>query len=195
VRKYDAGGNAVLTRQFGTNVDDLINGVSSDSSGTYVAGVTQGALPGQTKAGSFTDTDAFVRKYDTAGTILWTYQFGSANPDSAFGVDVDASGVYVAGNTSGTLPGSTGSGSAFVRKYEANANLAWTRQFGPTSGLAAPRGIAVDASGIYVAGFVGGTFAGQTSGGGSCASTTLAVANSGPASLAAVSRQRIWLEQ
>ena len=115
VRKYDASGNELWTRQFGSSAFDLALGISVDASGVYVAGHTTGALPGQTSAGS---GDAFVRKYDTSGNVVWTRQFGSSASDVAFGISVDASGVYVAGWTFGALPGQTSAGSfdAFVAK-------------------------------------------------------------------------------
>src|SRR5205823_600611 len=65
----DAGGAELWTRQFGTAVNDFPGGLAADASGVYVAGSTHGTLPGQTSAG---DEDAFVRKYDAAGTELWT---------------------------------------------------------------------------------------------------------------------------
>ncbi|MCH8979561.1 MAG: SBBP repeat-containing protein, partial [Armatimonadetes bacterium] len=73
------------------------------------AGGTSGTLPGQTSAGNF---DAFVRKYDADGNEVWTRQFGGSGSDRASGISVDASGVYVAGSTTGTLPGQTSAGSA-----------------------------------------------------------------------------------
>jgi hypothetical protein len=43
---------------------------ATDAAGNvYVIGNTNGALPGQTNLGS---GDAYVRKYDAAGTELWT---------------------------------------------------------------------------------------------------------------------------
>src|SRR5206468_278053 len=61
VRKYDASGTELWTRQFGTADDDLANGIAVDGSGVYVTGYTTGALPGQTNAGL---DDAYVRKND-----------------------------------------------------------------------------------------------------------------------------------
>ena len=59
-----------------------------------------------------------------AQEIEWTRQFGSSSFDQALGISVDASGVYVAGVTGGTLPGqiSLGDWDAFVRKYDLNVN-------------------------------------------------------------------------
>ena len=65
MRKYDAAGTEVWTRQFGTSVSDRANGVSVDSSGVYVAGRTSGTFPGQTSAGN---GDVFVAKI--LGTLV-----------------------------------------------------------------------------------------------------------------------------
>jgi uncharacterized protein (UPF0548 family) len=164
VRTYDADGNHVWTRQFGTSSIDLADGVSVDATGVYVAGRTYGILPGQTSAGS---SDAFVRKYDADGNQVWTDQFGTLSGDYAFGVSVDATGVYVAGSTLGTLPGQTSAGGydAFVRKYDADGNQVWTNQFG-TSSSDLPDGVSVDATGVCVAGYTLGALPGQTSAGG-----------------------------
>ena len=129
VRKYDAAGNELWTRQFGAHAR-RVHGVAADASGVYVAGTHRQALCRARPPGI--SVDAFVRRYDAGGNELWTRQFGTAGVDDAFGVAVDASGVYVAGVTSGTLPGqtSTGGGDAFVRKYDAAGTEVWTRQFG-----------------------------------------------------------------
>jgi len=167
VRKYDASSNLVWTRQFGSSSTDDAIAIGVDAAGdSYVAGWTDGTLPGQTSSGN---TDAFVRKYDAAGNVLWTRQFGSSFYDFALAVAVDAAGnSYVAGYTQGTLPGQTSSGSydAFVRKYDASGNEVWTRQFGSNS-LDESFGIAVDTAGnSYTAGITFSTLPGQTSSGG-----------------------------
>src|SRR5262249_42892184 len=53
-----------------------------------------------------------------AGDFEWLRQFGTADPDGAWGIAVGASGVYVAGDTSGTFPGqaSAGASDGFVRR-------------------------------------------------------------------------------
>jgi hypothetical protein len=129
VRKYDHEANELWTRQFGSPDHDLALSITVDASGIYVAGGTDGALPGQSSLGI---TDAFVRKYDHEANELWTRQFGSPDIDEAFSITVDASGIYVAGGTDGALPGQSSLGvtDAFVRKYNHEANELWTRQFG-----------------------------------------------------------------
>ena len=105
-----------------------------------------------------------------AQSIQWIRQFGTANDDFVYGVAVDASGVYVVGSTPGRLPGQTsfGAGDAFVRKYDANGNELWTRQFGSTAAGSDDRayGVSADATGIYLVGYTMGPLPGQTNGGG-----------------------------
>jgi hypothetical protein len=74
--------------------DDAARGVAVDGSRIYVAGIAAGAFPGQTSSGS---SDAFLRAYSPAGTVLWTKQFGTANHDHALDVAADGSAVYVVG--------------------------------------------------------------------------------------------------
>src|SRR5204863_8814709 len=108
-------------------------------------------------------SDAFVRKYAADGTVLWTRQFGTPDHDGASGVATDSSGVYVAGSTSGELPGQTTNGlrDGFVRKYSPTGTLLWTQQFG-TAALDAVHGIAVTSDGVFVVGDTYGTFDGES---------------------------------
>ncbi len=164
LRKCDAEGNLLWIRQFGTPATDNANSVAVDASGIYVAGYTAGTFPGQTSAGRW---DAYLRKYDATGNLGWTKQFGTSMDDGASAVAVGASDSFVAGYTDDALPGQTSNGSrdAFLRKYDSTGTEAWTRQFG-TAGYDIALAAAVDASGVYVAGYTAGTFPGQTSAGG-----------------------------
>ncbi len=165
VRKYDANGNELWTRQFGTSEIDYANSIAVDRTGNIsVAGYTEGSFPGQASSG---ENDAFVGHYDANGNELWTRQFGTSGNDFAFSTAVDERGnIYVAGSIDGTLPGqaSTGKQDAFVRKYDPNGNELWTRQFG-TGSLDRAHSITVDGRGnIWVAGYTEGTL-GQASAG------------------------------
>src|SRR5207253_403756 len=171
LRKYDAAGNELWTRQFGFGKQsgfgppDSAFALAIDGPDVYVAGfIGYGVLPGQSSPGYW---DAFVRKYDGDGNELWTSQFGTDDADEATAVAVNGSAVYIAGFTRGALPGQTSAGAddAFVRKYDNAGNELWTHQFG-TSGSDQITGLAADASGVYLSGFTGGTLPGQTSAGG-----------------------------
>ncbi len=147
------------TRQFGTTESDTAKGVAAvGTDAIVVVGETQGALPGQVSAGL---TDAFVRSYDAAGSIVWTEQFGSSADDRVAGVASDGAGhIIVAGMAGEALPGQTSEGSAdaFIRKYDTDGSVLWTRQFG-TSGFDSIATLAVDEDdNIIVAGRTGGAF-------------------------------------
>ena len=157
VTRFDLDGNVIWSRQFGTAEEDEAQGVAADATGVYVVGSTRGALQGTNTGGS----DAFVRKYDPNGNVLWTRQFGGSGgaDDSATSASMDGAVLYVAGFVVGLLPGQSGAGGnnldAFLRRYDATGNETWTRQFGTTDGDQA-YGVAAHSSGIYVAGETGG---------------------------------------
>ena len=161
-----AGDEAAWTDQFGTAQPEEAEGIAVDAAGnSYVVGWTAGRLAGQPSAGT---VDAFVRRYGAAGDEVWTSQFGSWDRDFARDVAVDgAGGVYVVGETEGTLPGlrSAGGRDAFVRRYDAAGRVLWTRQFGGGGGEGA-WGVAVDAAGnAYVSGSTRAALPGQTANG------------------------------
>jgi len=135
------GGKGPNLGGFRPGNSDTISDAAADSSGVYVVGSTQGALPNQT--GSGTNVDAYVRKYDRDGNELWTRQFGIEEAPSrakASGVSVGSEGVYVVGFDK----------DAFVRKYDQNGTLLWNQKSGKISDIA--RGVATDTTGVYVVG-------------------------------------------
>src|SRR5712692_4755436 len=62
-------------RRFISPVVDEAYGVNTGPGGVYVVGVAGGSLSGQSSAGG---QDAVVVKYNTAGDVLWTRQFGTS---------------------------------------------------------------------------------------------------------------------
>lgn len=93
--KYNASGAVVWIRQFGTGTHDLANGVAVDASGNvYISGYTSGALSGVNAGGR----DMFLRKYNSSGAHIWTYQNPNSKDDVAAAVAVDPSGnILLAG--------------------------------------------------------------------------------------------------
>lgn len=170
--KYGPTGTLLWSRQFGTVAGDGANAVAVDSFGNvYVAGFTLASLPGA-PVGNSGGSDLFLIKYSADGTPLWVRQLGSAGSDEARGVAVDAEGqVYVAGTTSGTLPGignaSAGGEDLFLAKYDSTGILQWVRQFGTVASDRA-NGVAVGSGGeILVAGATLGTLVVNAGAGGS----------------------------
>ena len=160
-----------LTNQFGTAGVDRARATTVDATGVYVAGEVEGTLPGETSAGGI---DAFVRKYDSDGNVLWTDQFGTAGVDVAYGISTTPSltgevSIYVVGATGGTFPGETSAGADdfFIRKYDSDGNLLATEQDG-TSGADILCGISTSPglTDLYVVGSVGDALPGESSAGG-----------------------------
>ena len=150
--KFDASGDLVWFRQFGSNGSDRVNGVATDAAGNVLAaGVTQGSLPTNNARGK---SDGFVAKFDGNGTRVWLRQFGSEDADYAYALAVGADGAsFVTGFTYGSLPGNASSGNidGYLARFDANGNLSWIRQFGH-DGVVFGYAAAVDASGHVLLG-------------------------------------------
>lgn len=129
VSRIDAEGALLWQRQFGTLGDDTATGVAVDADeNVFICGGTQGDLA-ETLSGR---SDAFLRKYDATGSVVWTRQFGTVEYDYAADCALDADGnILVAGGTTGELAASNaGYYDAFVRKYDGQGNVIYTRQLG-----------------------------------------------------------------
>ncbi len=121
VASYDRQCRHQWTRQFGSVDGDSIDAVATDGSFVYVAGTTGGSVDHSVQP---TTTDAFLRTYDSGGTLVGEVLFdastvGTEVPDFARAIAVDASFVYVAGTTGGALGGTNshlGKMDAFVAK-------------------------------------------------------------------------------
>ena len=164
IRQYDTSGEHMWTRQFGTPADDYGVAVAVDRLGDpTVVGSTDGALSGESSGGG---TEAFLRRFDSAGTPRWTHQFGTGSADEGWGVAVDGAGdTYVVGTTqprslTQTTPAKT---HCFARKYGVAGQELWAEAFG-TDDTDLAFSVAVDQSGhLSVAGSTKGTLSGQKS--------------------------------
>jgi outer membrane protein assembly factor BamB len=132
VRLYDAQGNQLWTKQFGSpgnssNLSSYVYAVAADVSGVYVAG-------------TFT-TGTYLRKYDTRGAELWTKQFEN-NRAFAYPMVVAAgpSGIYFGQNDDKTV---------FLRKFDASGTEIWTHQVDGQY----LTGVTANATALYVTGF------------------------------------------
>ncbi|MHA7134269.1 alpha/beta hydrolase-fold protein [Oerskovia turbata] len=131
--RRDAAGATVWRHQVATAADDRAYGVVAGRDGTtLVAGYTKGDLDGK-HAGSTRD-DGFAAAVTATGDRAWTLQTGDpAAADRFYAVTSDGSGgAFVAGYTSGTVPGGTSAGDkdALVGRVSATGELLWLRQVG-----------------------------------------------------------------
>lgn len=164
VVKYDAEGNRLWTRQFGTVSHDTAGDLVVDQyGGIYTVGETAGSMDGYVNAGV---SDMFVVKYDADGNKLWTRQFGSPDLDSAWAITSDSLGdVIIAGDTSGSFDGNNkiGNFDIAVVKIDRDGNKKWSRQIGSPD-WDRIRSIASDQNGnTYLLGLTLGSLDGQGS--------------------------------
>jgi hypothetical protein len=164
---HDVAGRHRWTRAFGGEGEDVGRSVAFDRAGNlFVAGSFEGRAsfgsgPGNTdrlvaKGGS----DAFVAKFDAAGTPLWARRFGGPGYDVAHDLAVDPDGfVYVTGSFSSTaetepsqaalILTSRGSDDAFILRLDTKGTPVWLRQVG---GAGADAGVGVVvADGVLIA--------------------------------------------
>jgi len=166
ISKYSSDGSKVWTRLLGSSYDDYGHSIGTAADGSiYITGVTEGTLDGQTNSGQ---DDAFISKYSSDGTKVWTRLLGSSSSDGAHSIRTAADGsIYITGWTRGTLDGQTnsGQGDAFISKYSSDGTKIWTRLLGSSSyDEAHSISTATDGS-IYITGSTEGTLDGQTNSG------------------------------
>jgi subtilisin-like proprotein convertase family protein len=123
VAKYNSDGTEAWVRQLGTAAWDEAHAIALDSSGSvYLTGRTRGNLEGS-NAG---DSDAWVAKYTSTGTLTWTHQLGTDTEDSANGISVTPDGkVYIGGHTRSKL------GDTFLSGDLANGDIYEWRESAP----------------------------------------------------------------
>ena len=179
--KYSSNVNPLWVASISSSDNEIGNGIAIDGSGNVyvacqggVATVTafnaDGTAFGTTLANSGAG-DAVLAKYDTNGTVLWVARIATTGSDIAFAIATDTSGnVYVTGrhtgaatvfNANGTSTISiahTGSGDAFIVKYNTSGVAQWGTR--ATAGLSQDTGFSVatdDSGNVYVAGAYAGT--------------------------------------
>jgi hypothetical protein len=155
--QYDALGNQVWLRQFGTASNDIPQDVTTNALGdVYVIGLQDGY-----------DLEAsWIAQYDAAGNQNWMRSFTADSlAPWAMAVTADDQGnAFIGGFVWGTFAGEATAGrfDAFVLQYDRAGTQGWVRLFG-TPETEDVRGIAVDLAGnMYVAGTTHGAFPGET---------------------------------
>lgn len=127
--KIDSLGNTLWTRQFGTGSDEDIQWSAIDKAGcVYITGTTTGDL-GMKNAGF---NDIFIVKYNPAGQLEWSKQYGTDSTDIAKCIYVDTKGfIYVTGATNGILgKASQGKMDCYILKLDTNGDKQYAYQFG-----------------------------------------------------------------
>jgi hypothetical protein len=148
VSSYDSEGNTLWTKPLGNegNQSGYVN-IYGASNGLYVAG--SGEIAG------YSDTHAFLSKYDVNGTLEWTRLFddklsGFICQCELTGLLGSSSGLYVLGYSQNGFPLQSLVPGSFIRKYDLNGNVLWTIIMNaPDGGAIFSYAVSVSTSGIY----------------------------------------------
>ncbi|MDP6831550.1 MAG: hypothetical protein QF512_11355 [Alphaproteobacteria bacterium] len=173
--KFDDLGATDPNKAFRSEVEtpeaDSARAVAVDSQGyVYSVGATAGDLDGFANQAT---NDAYLRKYDGAGELVWSRLLGATDDANGFSVTVDANDdIIIAGTVQGNLSATSYGGNydSFVTKFDGTGAEQWTRQAAPYANDSA-LAVTTDASGnVFVAGQTyseigtGVTYAGSSDG-------------------------------
>lgn len=167
VLKLDANGNLVWANDIGSGATtNLGRSVVVDSSGnSYSTGYFDGSQDFDPGAGTAFLTaqgsdDAFVRKLDATGSLVWVKKFGGNGFDEGYGIYRDRHGsIYLTGNFNGGpvdfdpgagafLMTATGTNDAYINKLDSLGAFQWAVQMGGTGAVDDDRGRGIVVNGI-----------------------------------------------
>lgn len=155
-------------RQWGSPAWDGGTDVAVDAEGNIVVcGIAGGSLDRQP---NLRQGDAFLTRFASDGTKLWTRQWGTKDVDAAWSVAIakDQS-IYAAGFVRGGLDinvrGVDTPADAFLVKFDPQGNEIWTRPWGSPDSDTRALAVAVTDAGVYVVGTTTGDFDGSPLGG------------------------------
>lgn len=150
----------------GVGVDDGNTVVTDVNSNVYIAGTTNStnniSFNGYQNTCGAASNDAFVVKFDSAGTRLWATYYGDIGIDKGFSVAADANGnVYLAGTSASTsniaFNGHQntygGNWDLFLVKFNSSCTRLWATYYGGSGVENYETSLATDTNGnIYLAG-------------------------------------------
>ena len=149
VSKVSPAGNELWTRQFGTAGADAGFGIVADVLGNVYVG---GYVSGQVGCSSGGGADGFVRKYDSDGNELWTYQFGGPDFEQVLAITIGKGKVYAAG----VRYDATTNLDSFVLALTTDGAPLWMQVLQNTAGKEYAQGVFPDLSGnVFVVGYEG----------------------------------------
>ncbi len=129
IARYDAAGNQLWIKQFGSDTFEILTALLPDESGgIFVGGYTNGSLGGPNEGAS----DIFVAHYSADGDQTWLVQFGSAGADVLTDLAPDGeNGLVLSGYSTGSLGGpNAGIRDALLARYDGDGGRLWIVQLG-----------------------------------------------------------------
>ena len=133
------GGSAEITFldksgvvQWKSLLSAAVYAIDTGSNGLCVAtGFTEGALYNPYKGGG----DLWISAYNKDGTRAWTRTIGTTKEEIGRDIAINEFGrIYVAGSTTGSVPGgvNTGGADAIIASYDTNGTQLWIKQLANT---------------------------------------------------------------
>jgi hypothetical protein len=169
VTEFNSSGTPVYSTYLGgTGTNDYAYGITVDSTGNfYITGYTASTnFP--TTAGAYQTAnaggnDAFVTKFNSSGTPVYSTYLGGTGNDFGYGIALDSTeNIYITGYTASTnfptTPGAyqttnAGGNDAFVTKFDSSGTPVYSTYLGGSGLNDWGYGIAVDGTGnFYIAG-------------------------------------------
>jgi hypothetical protein len=155
--KLDTAGSLTWNAFLGASGSDYGTGIALDGSGNvYVAGWSDSTW-GNPVIAFAAGRDAFVAKFNTAGSLIWNTFLGGSYTDTGAGIAVDGSGnIYIGGSSNATwgspVRAHSGNNDTFAAKLDSAGGLTWSTFLGGIGNDPA-YGIAVDGSNVYLTGY------------------------------------------
>lgn len=153
-----ANGTHVFSKRFtNQSVDTGVKVMVDGSDNIYMVGYFFFSIDlgggNMLSAGTSSQADIFLGKFNSSGTHTWSKRYGGPNGDTLYSAEMDSAGELVVAGTfrsstdlgTGTLTGTGFESDLFIAKYAgATGNSIWVRHIAATSG-GAPRGLAIAA--------------------------------------------------
>ena len=144
--KFNSDGTKAWSRHVGGKFNDGSFGVSTANDGSiYITGSTRSSFDGQI---GFGDEDAFITKFNSDGSKLWTRILGGTSYDGAREVSVAGDGsIYIVGSAnSESFDGqskNSNNASGYLTKFNSNGSIVWTKRLA----LHGPQDISISSDG------------------------------------------------
>ncbi|MDX8551797.1 VWA domain-containing protein [Methanospirillum sp. J.3.6.1-F.2.7.3] len=131
IKKYSLTGNLLWSKMYGASIDDAMYSVKQVSDGGFVLAGDTNSNAGEFKSkGSY---DGAILKIDKNGNKQWVKTIGGTGGDTARDVFLADDGTFIltgfGSSNNGDLPGNLGPDDGFVRKYDVNGNVIWTKLY------------------------------------------------------------------
>lgn len=134
IQSFSSDGILLWSHQLGGGGQDRPSAMATTADGgLVVVGHSDGLLAGLPNRGL---EDAFVLRFDAAGTLVWARSIASNGTDHGYGVLVTPDGdVLVTGRTAGSdwSPVGGDPADAYLARFSPDGSLRWLRRFGSSA--------------------------------------------------------------